>query len=131
MKGVGTQRATWSGTVFMKSVTATTGPSASASAWVTNGVRGCSPGWRRFQRSVLSASSRRHLYDVALQHSAATSWCSARSRCASRAARLALPLNRIVARRPCAPDAGEKRYSPRTIPSSAPSGMAGITNVSL
>ena len=56
--GRGTKRATWSGTAFMKSVTATIGPSLSLSSSVTYGVRAGSVGCNRFQRSVLNASSR-------------------------------------------------------------------------
>jgi len=73
MNGCGTQRETISGTAFRKSVTATTGALDEDNVSVTNGTRGSSPGFNRFHRSADNASSRRHLYEVALQHSAATS----------------------------------------------------------
>jgi hypothetical protein len=96
--GPGTQRAIWSGTAFMKSDTATNGPSPPLRISVTRGVRGFSPGCSRFQRSVVSASSRSALYDVADHRSTATSWCSASSRCASSAASQEVPENRMLAR---------------------------------
>ena len=63
--------AIWSGTAFMKSVTATIGPRGEelGARRGTRGWIGCS----RFQRSVVSACSRSFLYDVADQRSAATS----------------------------------------------------------
>ena len=61
MNGCGTNRAIWSGTAFMKSVTATIGPSASCE--LLGHVRGAGRlvGCSRFQRSTLSASSRSSL----------------------------------------------------------------------
>ncbi len=126
VNGPGTHLATWSGTAFMKSVTATNGPSDADSASVTYGTRGVSVGCSRFHRSAERASSRRALYEVALHRSAATSWFSASSRCASRAAPWAVPLKITVARRLGPSGAAAKRYSPLRIPSSAPSGMVGM-----
>ena len=54
----GTQRAIWSGTAFIKSVTATMGPAAPSSDSVTYGWRGGRIGCSRFQRSTEGVSRR-------------------------------------------------------------------------
>jgi len=59
--------------LFALLYSATTGALDEDNVSVTNGTRGSSPGFNRFHRSADNASSRRHLYEVALQHSAATS----------------------------------------------------------
>ena len=69
----GTKRAICSGTIFMKSVTATIGAVAVAEQLGHERTRGSWLGCRRFHRSVASASSRSALYDVADHSSTPTS----------------------------------------------------------
>src|SRR4029453_2114328 len=80
-----THRAIWSGTDFMESLTAITGPSWPLSVRTTYGSRVGLPGWRRFQRSHSRASLRSCWYDVALHTLADTSYSWARISWARRA----------------------------------------------
>src|ERR1022692_408362 len=100
--GPGTQRAIWSGTARIQSLTATTGPCCPSSAWVTYGTRCSSSGCSRFHSSQRSASRRSSDQEVADHASAATPQSSASSCCASSAQRSATPEARILARGPSA-----------------------------
>jgi hypothetical protein len=80
-----------SGTARMKSDTATTGPSVSRSTRVTYGTRGVWPACMRFHSSVLTASRRNSVHDVADHTSAATPQSWASSCCAFRAHCMPVP----------------------------------------
>ena len=65
--GVGSQRATMSGSDFIQSVAATIGPPSCGSTWLTYGIRRFfASGWSRFQRSASRASRRSSGNDGAL-----------------------------------------------------------------
>ena len=95
--GAGTQRAIWSGTARIQSLTATTGPGRPSSTWVTYGTRCSVSGCSRFHSSQAIASRRSSVHEVADHTDAATPQSSASSFCACRAARMATPDARICA----------------------------------
>jgi hypothetical protein len=89
--GPGTQRAIWSGTARIQSLTATTGPPWPSSAEVTYGTRGSPSGCSMFHSSQAIASRRSSVHDVADHTPASTPHSCASIRCASSADRTATP----------------------------------------
>ena len=81
--GAATHRETWSGTTFIQSVAAMTGPPSGPRTEATYGTRCSAAGWSRFQRSVTIASRLSCWNDGALYTSAATPNRSASSACAA------------------------------------------------